>query len=99
MLGLAIIGTTSILKAIKRSAPSVKRVVLTSSFAAINDRSKGVGTTYSEASDLFVFDFPLGMFFLTDEGVKADWNPMTEAEAYDGPANGYRASKTFAVSS
>ena len=22
---------------------------------------------------------------------------MTEAEAYDGPANGYRASKTFAV--
>ena len=24
---------------------------------------------------------------------------MTEAEAYDGPANGYRASKTFAVGS
>lgn len=23
---------------------------------------------------------------------------MSEAEAYDGPANGYRASKTFAVS-
>jgi nucleoside-diphosphate-sugar epimerase len=31
----AIIGTTSILKAIKKSAPGVKRVVVTSSFAAI----------------------------------------------------------------
>ena len=31
----AIIGTTSILKAIKASAPSVKRVAITSSFAAI----------------------------------------------------------------
>ncbi|KAL8785208.1 MAG: hypothetical protein Q9195_008741 [Heterodermia aff. obscurata] len=72
----AIIGTTGILKAIKKNAPSVKRVVITSSFAAVVDRSKTVGKIYSEA----------------------DWNPMTEAEAYEGPANGYRASKTFAVS-
>lgn len=35
----AVTGTTSILKAIKDSAPSVKRVVITSSFAAINGGS------------------------------------------------------------
>ncbi|KAF7526382.1 hypothetical protein G7054_g10788 [Neopestalotiopsis clavispora] len=35
LLDPAIIGTTSILKAIKRSAPGVKRVVITSSFASI----------------------------------------------------------------
>ena len=46
----AIIGTTGILKAIKKSAPSVKRVVITSSFAAIIDGGKGMrpGYTYSE---------------------------------------------------
>ena len=74
-LGLAIIGTTSILKAIKRSAPSVKRVVLTSSFAAINDRSKEVGTTYPEVSHLFCLRFFLEMFFLTDEGRKGGLEP------------------------
>lgn len=36
----AITGSTSILKAIKEFAPSVKRVVLTSSFAALRDDSK-----------------------------------------------------------
>ncbi|KAH7320977.1 hypothetical protein B0I35DRAFT_407994 [Stachybotrys elegans] len=35
----AVIGTTGILKAIKRSAPSVKRVVITSSFASIVDEA------------------------------------------------------------
>lgn len=35
LLDPAIIGTTSILKAIKKSAPGVKRVVITSSFASI----------------------------------------------------------------
>lgn len=35
----AITGTTSILQAIKKSAPSVKRVVITSSFAAVNHGS------------------------------------------------------------
>nr|ANM86580.1 putative reductase [Cladonia uncialis subsp. uncialis]AUW31363.1 putative reductase [Cladonia uncialis subsp. uncialis] len=74
LLDPAIIGTTGILKSIKENAPTVKRVVITSSFAAVIDRSQTVGKTYSEA----------------------DWNPMTEAEAYDNPANGYRASKTFA---
>ena len=48
---LAIIGTTGILTAIKKSAPSVKRVVITSSFAAILDGTKGnrPGYVYSEA--------------------------------------------------
>ncbi|KAI9820201.1 MAG: methylglyoxal reductase (NADPH-dependent) gre2 [Pycnora praestabilis] len=50
LLDPAIIGTTEILKAIKKSAPTVKRVVITSSFASIVDGSKGnrVGHTYSE---------------------------------------------------
>lgn len=30
--------------------------------------------------------------------VQADWNPITEVEALENPTNGYRASKTFAVS-
>lgn len=46
----AIIGTTGILKAIKKSAPSVKRVVITSSFAAIVSPKIGNNPdhTYSE---------------------------------------------------
>lgn len=36
----AVIGTTGILKAVAKSAPSVKRVVITSSFAAIIDAAK-----------------------------------------------------------
>jgi len=46
----AVIGTTGILRSIKKSAPSVKHVVITSSFAAIVNGSKGFwpGHTYSE---------------------------------------------------
>lgn len=49
LLDPAIEGTTGILKAIKKSAPTVKRVVVTSSFAAIIDPNKGSapGYTYS----------------------------------------------------
>lgn len=45
-------GTTSILRAIARSAPSVRRVVVTSSFAAILDEAKvsDPSTTFSETS-------------------------------------------------
>lgn len=48
----AVLGTTGILKAIAKSAPSVKRVVVTSSFAAILDAAKvdDPSTTFSEAS-------------------------------------------------
>ena len=76
LLDPAIIGTTGVLKAIKKNAPSVKKVVITSSFAAIVDGGKGhaVGHTYSEK----------------------DWNPVTLEQALLNPANGYRASKTFA---
>jgi len=47
-----VIGTTGILKAIANSAPSVRRVVITSSFAAIIDEAKinDPNTTFSEAS-------------------------------------------------
>ncbi|KAI7467982.1 NAD(P)-binding protein [Hortaea werneckii] len=76
LLDPAIIGTTGILKSIKRSAPSVKRVVITSSFASIINPYKGSWPehTYTET----------------------DWNPITPQQAIENPANGYRASKTFA---
>lgn len=50
LLDPAIIGTTGILKSIKKSAPTVKRVVITSSFAAIVNADKGPWPehTYSE---------------------------------------------------
>ncbi|KAF2664539.1 NAD(P)-binding protein [Microthyrium microscopicum] len=76
LLDPAIIGTTGILKSIKAHAPTIKRVVITSSFASIINPSKGAWPEhiYSES----------------------DWNPITESEAVLNPANGYRASKTFA---
>ncbi|KPM35360.1 hypothetical protein AK830_g11212 [Neonectria ditissima] len=48
----ALIGTTGILKALHASAPLVKRVVVTSSFASIIDEAKFTdpGTTFSETS-------------------------------------------------
>ena len=42
----------------------MKRVVLTSSFAAINDRSKGVGKIYSEVSNLYMCFSFVGMNFI-----------------------------------
>lgn len=52
LLDPAIIGTTGILKAIKKNAPTVKHVIITSSFASIINPSKGnswTEHTYSEA--------------------------------------------------
>ncbi|ROW17290.1 hypothetical protein VPNG_01284 [Cytospora leucostoma] len=48
----AVIGTTGILRAIAKSAPGIKRVVVTSSFAAILDLSKlsDPNTTFTEKS-------------------------------------------------
>lgn len=50
LLDPAVIGTTGILKSIKKSAPSVKNVVITSSFAAMVNGEKGFwpGHVYSE---------------------------------------------------
>ncbi|CAF9918922.1 MAG: methylglyoxal reductase (NADPH-dependent) gre2 [Heterodermia speciosa] len=50
LLDPAVVGTTGLLKAVKQSAPTVKRVVITSSFAAIIHPGKGTrpGYTYSE---------------------------------------------------
>ncbi|KAI8633441.1 hypothetical protein F5Y19DRAFT_462455 [Xylariaceae sp. FL1651] len=73
LLEPAVNGTVGLLKAIYENAPSVKRVVITSSSAAILDPSQ-----------------PTKVFS------EADWCPITEEEALMGPANGYRASKTFA---
>ena len=50
LLGPAITGTTGILKSVQKYAPLVKRVVVTSSFAAINDvYAPFAGKVYSEA--------------------------------------------------
>jgi nucleoside-diphosphate-sugar epimerase len=50
LLDPAIIGTTGILESIKKHVPTVKRVVITSSFAAILNANDipNVGGTYSE---------------------------------------------------
>ncbi|KAI0394858.1 hypothetical protein F5Y17DRAFT_425807 [Xylariaceae sp. FL0594] len=69
----AVNGTVGLLQAIYNHAPTVKRVVITSSSAAMLDQSQPT-KVYSEA----------------------DWCPITEEQALAGPANGYRASKTFA---
>lgn len=76
LLDPAVIGTTGILKSIAKSAPTVKRVVITSSFASIINADKGSWPdhTYSES----------------------DWNPITQEQAVEDAAKGYRASKTFA---
>jgi nucleoside-diphosphate-sugar epimerase len=50
LLDPAVIGTTGVLQSIKKSAPTVKQVVITSSFASILDPKKGLnpGYVYSE---------------------------------------------------
>jgi nucleoside-diphosphate-sugar epimerase len=70
LLDPAVQGTLGCLKAIKAHAPTVKRVVITASFASIVDGSKGLWPehTYSEK----------------------DWNPITQDEAVQNNANGYR---------
>ncbi|KAI6248700.1 Ketoreductase azaE [Erysiphe necator] len=77
LLDPAIIGTQGILTAIKKYAPSVKKVIITSSFAAIIDVNKAT-------------DDPTVVY------TEKSWNPITESQALENPALGYRASKTFA---
>jgi len=52
LINPAVVGTTGILRAIQRSAPSLRRVVITSSFASILDESKltDPNHTFTEAS-------------------------------------------------
>jgi nucleoside-diphosphate-sugar epimerase len=45
----AVKGTTTLLKSIKDFNPNIKRVVITSSMAAVRDPTKGPGYTYTEA--------------------------------------------------
>ncbi|KAJ8101788.1 NAD(P)-binding protein [Lipomyces tetrasporus] len=51
LLDPAVIGTTGILKSIKKSAPTVKRVVITTSFAAMVDSSKGYWPEHTYSDD------------------------------------------------
>jgi nucleoside-diphosphate-sugar epimerase len=48
LIGTAVNGTVGILEAVKAKAPSVKQIVVTSSFAAIVDPKKPAKYTYSE---------------------------------------------------
>ncbi|KAI1819610.1 NAD(P)-binding protein [Xylaria intraflava] len=73
LLEPAVNGTVGLLQAVYNYAPSVKRIVVTSSSAAILDQSQ-----------------PTKVFS------EVDWCPVTAEQALIGPANGYRASKTFA---
>ncbi|KAI1117884.1 3-beta hydroxysteroid dehydrogenase/isomerase family protein [Nemania sp. NC0429] len=74
LITTAVEGTTGILKAIKAHAPSVKRVIITSSYAAMVDYGKPLPHVYTEA----------------------DWNPITQEQAYSSAPFAYLASKTFA---
>lgn len=51
LLDPAVVGTTDILKQIKKSAPNVKRVVITSSFASIINPSKGAWPEHTYTED------------------------------------------------
>lgn len=54
LLAPAIMGTTGILKSVQKYAPLVKRVVVTSSFAAINDvYNSSADKVYSEVRMCF----------------------------------------------
>lgn len=91
LLDPAIEGTKGILRAIKEKAPSVKRVVITSSFAAIVDPKKQpLNHKYSEVSARIT------SYIQRLTTPQEDWNPVTMEEAENDPSTGYRASKTFA---
>ncbi|QRV98097.1 NADPH-dependent methylglyoxal reductase GRE2 protein [Ceratobasidium sp. AG-Ba] len=88
----AIQGTTEILKAVKAHAPTVKRVVVTSSNAAIVDRSKGnrPGYVYSEkdwhpvTAEDAESEPKLGYFASKTLAEKAAWNFVdTEKPKFD----------------
>ena len=97
LLAPAILGTTGILKSIRKHAPLVTRVVITSSFAAINDVfNSSPEKIYSEVCVFHQAQSRRGSN-KEDDSTQADWSPITEEQANDSAANAYRASKTFAV--
>ena len=78
----AINGTKEILSAIHRSAPSVKRVIITSSCAAVIDFISEAAKSLEAKSYTYT---------------EADWNPVTYDTAMIGPPNlAYQASKKYA---
>lgn len=97
LLAPAILGTTGILKSVRKHAPLVTRVVITSSFAAINDVfNSSPEKIYSEVCVFHQAQSRRGSN-KEDDSTQADWSPITEEQANDSAANAYRASKTFAV--
>jgi nucleoside-diphosphate-sugar epimerase len=78
----ALLGTKEILKATKQFAPSVKRVIITSSCAAVVDFAGEAKKSVDAPPKVYTED---------------DWNPSTWDEALVGDAGfAYRASKKFA---
>ncbi|KAL8971113.1 MAG: hypothetical protein Q9183_001209 [Haloplaca sp. 2 TL-2023] len=83
LLDPAIIGTTGVLKAVKENAPSVKRVWLTDETQVITSSFAAIFSATNGNRPGYTYS-------------EKDWNPITEEEAIQNPANAYRASKTFA---
>ncbi|KAG8688192.1 methylglyoxal reductase (NADPH-dependent) gre2 [Ceratobasidium sp. 394] len=94
LLTPAIKGTTEILKSIDSYGPAVKRVVVTSSFSAVFDPSKGdrPGYAYSE-KDWNPVNTLLGFPYLEQSLIYSA--KITEEEAKT-PITGYRAAKKLA---
>lgn len=90
----AIIGTTGLLKAVKKSAPTVKRVACLLLYLTNQTWTKYIQVITS--SFAAIYDAEKGNRPGHTYSEK-DWNPVTEEDAIKNPEqNGYRASKTFA---
>lgn len=93
LLDPAIIGTTGILESIKKHAPTVKRVVRLQPHPLLKSRLTQLQVITSSFASILDSSTGNRPGYTYSE---KDWNPITEEEAIQNPANGYRASKTFA---
>jgi nucleoside-diphosphate-sugar epimerase len=93
LLDPAIIGTTGVLKAIKKNAPAVKRVVRRSKLFLILGFTDGtLRSLPRHLPQSLTVAKATGQIMSTPKRLE----PISEEEAIQNPANGYRASKTFA---
>lgn len=89
----AVKGTTEIMNAALKTR-NVKRVVITSSFAAVLDPAKSprTGYTYTGQGICSFVKSSANILLLVEQ----DWNPVTPEKALENKVFGYQASKTFA---
>lgn len=84
----AIAGTTSILNSAAKAGSTVRRVVVTGSFASVADISKGwrPGYTYTDVRPSFIHILhlsPSDLTQLSSPHAQADWAPLTRSDALD----------------